>query len=305
MYLNTNHINNQTDQYSPYHELAALSARPYIPFFSLLNNQSLGYPYPEESPGSFTITGNKFAAEMALKFRLHPIFTTVRQAEIALRRNNINMLLPDSLLRDIAPEHLPYLDDIDRLGNSLYDCLLNLAVIYRNTKAVELLLNHYDISPDKGMEAALDENNPHMVHLLLTQGADTGTHLHDELLMKKPSEIIVRILLHHGADKSLKLGNTGDNALSCALKIKSAIRKPFLELLSCDQVKLTDSEIKDLETEQSPDHRYSLEYVREHGNSLLTQINQKRTESSDNHIDALIKEMSEDSFKFKIGRAHV
>lgn len=298
MHLNTYQIQSQINRYSPYRELASLSEAPYIPFFSLLNNESLGYPYREESPGVFGITGHQFAAKTALNFRLHPVFAPIRLAEIALRRNNINLLLPDNLLRDISPEHLPYLDDIDRMGNSFYQCLLTLAVIYRNTQAVQLILNNYDVSPDKGMEAALGESNPHMVILLLQHGAKTGTHLHSALIKRNPSELIVCILLHYGADQSLKLGNTGDNALSCAMKIKSAIRKPFLDLLSCEQITLSDSEIKILENEQSPDHKYSLAYVREHGNSLLTQISQRDTEASETHIYELIKEMSSESFNF-------
>lgn len=276
----------------------SLSPKRYIPFYSLLLNQSLGFPYPEIQEGMYLRTGHQFDAEIITRFRLHPVFVTARQAELAIRQNDLSILGPEALLKDIEPDLLPLLNNLGLNGNTFIEELLSLAVVYRNTAAVVYLIDHWDVSPDKGMESAVGEINPQMTNLLIERGASTGTYLQQALVADNVNIEVIKVLLNHDADKSLKLDGTGDHAYSCARKTQKKYRKALVSLISEEKIRLSNAELQSLEEWQTPDEKYSIEYIDFIGKSL--------TESLDKHEDVeqlnnkLIQESSTESLRYLV-----
>jgi len=283
----------------------------YIPFYPLLHNQTLVPERPAEESGSWgvAIRSARRAAnavrdrysdktQIAIRFRMHPVFATARRAELAIRRNELDALSAGNLLKGLDDQDKPLLTNLGLNGTHFYEDLLVLSVLYNNSAALELFLHKYHVSPDKGMRAAVQTGNTHMLHMLLKQHAVPGVYLQQELLKPFPCILTLRVLLHHGADTSLKIKETGDNALSCARKAPKRLRKDMLALIRTANYKLPDSEVAALEIPQVPDQKYSIDTINETGITLLEGI--YNNSDIDRYVDFLTKESSSESLGFLI-----
>lgn len=288
-----------------------LPLQKHIPFYSLLHNERVIPAEISTQENDFGIAIKKqvhdsklaedrysLQSRISTRFKMHPVFTIARRAELAIRRNNLGALYPDALLDGLNREHQQLLNNLGQRYSSFHEDLLVLAVIYNNSRAVQLILDEYDVSPDTGLDVAVVTFNASMLHLLLQRGANPDVYLHKALSISMPHLPSVHVLLHHGADTRLKIGSSGDNAVSCAMKTPHYIREHVVELVTKGEYTLTDKELTVSETTQVPDKRYSLNQVHDNGARLLDALS--AGSEINNYVNRLIRDSSSESFDYLV-----
>ncbi|WP_019531288.1 ankyrin repeat domain-containing protein [Dasania marina] len=273
------------------------SGRCYVPYWSLMNNEDLHFPFMQGS-----VTGSIFAAEVIESFRKHSAFIPLRRAELAIRRNEaLDCLAQQSLYLDqpeyiLQPETWP-------------QGLLNLAVVYGNSAAVEYLVQQYEVNPADGLMAAIAEQQIGMVYLLVKLGASineplpegAGWPLDFALRVDKPSVELVRLLLKLGADMHVR-DKRGNNAQYYAKKSSRRVRAAMCELLGQTMESFNNKELTMLDAEQLADQKYSAECISQLGQKLLgfiaTGISREDRDSLDELVQPLIAEASELAFGY-------